>query len=139
VAEGRQVLRQAFKDLEQEVPDSARRLIRNLRHPKARWVRAPLGALCVVGGVFSFLPVLGVWMLPLGLLLIAHDVAFLRKPVGLFTIWGVRKFAAAKRRVAGRSKATEGAAADGRARRFGPTFLQRRRHRWRPRSATPGR
>jgi hypothetical protein len=26
-------------------------------------------------------------MLPLGLLLIAHDVAFLRQPVGLSTLW----------------------------------------------------
>jgi hypothetical protein len=43
---------------------------------------------------FSFLPVLGIWMLPLGLLLIACDVPFLRKPVGHFTISAVRKWTA---------------------------------------------
>ena len=30
-----------------------------MRHPDARWVRIPIGLLCVVGGVFAFLPVLG--------------------------------------------------------------------------------
>ena len=43
---------------------------------------------------FWFLPVLGLWMLPFGLLLIAYDVPFLRKPVGYFTIWGAEKWAA---------------------------------------------
>jgi hypothetical protein len=94
VPQGKQVLRQAFKHLEREVPDFGARVIRSLRHPEARWVRIPLGALCIVGGVFSFLPVLGIWMLPLGFLLIACDVPFLRKPVGHFTIWAVRKWTA---------------------------------------------
>jgi hypothetical protein len=47
-----------------------------------------------VGGFFWFLPVLGLWMLPLGLLLLAYDVPFLRKPVGYFTIWGAEKWVA---------------------------------------------
>jgi hypothetical protein len=41
-----------------------------------------VAVLSIVGGVFSFLPMLGLWILPLGLLLLAHDVPFLRKPVG---------------------------------------------------------
>ena len=49
-----------------------------LLKPSSRWVRIPSGALLVVGGVFSFLPVLGVWMLPLGLALLAEDVPALR-------------------------------------------------------------
>jgi hypothetical protein len=93
VPEGKRVLRDAFKRLEQEVPERVARIFRKLRHPDARWFRIPLGLLCVVGGVFSFLPVLGLWMLPLGLLLIAYDVPVLRKPVGHFTIWGVAKSA----------------------------------------------
>lgn len=43
-----------------------------------------------------FLPVLGINFLPLGLLLIAQDVTFLRKPVGLAVIWLVRKWIALK-------------------------------------------
>src|SRR3954471_22866607 len=77
--------------LEQEVPERVARIIRNLRHPDARWVRIPIGLLCIVAGFFSFLPVLGLWMLPLGLLLLAYDVPFLRKPVGYFTIWSAEK------------------------------------------------
>jgi hypothetical protein len=99
VPQGKLVLRQAFKHLEQEMPDRLARILRNLRHPDARWIRIPIGLLCVVGGVFSFLPVLGIWMLPLGLLLIAYDVPFLRKPVGHFTIWGVQKWTAFRQRL----------------------------------------
>ncbi|MEY9284955.1 hypothetical protein ABIA03_006147 [Bradyrhizobium yuanmingense] len=46
-----------------------------LLKPSSRWVRIPSGTLLVVGGVLSILPVLGVWMLPLGLALLAEDVA----------------------------------------------------------------
>ncbi|UPK39412.1 hypothetical protein IVB18_20650 [Bradyrhizobium sp. 186] len=49
-----------------------------LLKPSSRWVRIPSGALFIVGGVLSFLPVLGIWMLPLGLALLAEDVPALR-------------------------------------------------------------
>ena len=97
VSEGKRILRQAFRDLERELPERLARVVRRLRHPDARWIRMPVGLLAVVGGVFSFLPVLGIWMLPIGLLLIAYDVPFLRMPVGYFTIWGMEKWAAFRR------------------------------------------
>jgi hypothetical protein len=40
-----------------------------------------MGLLLILGGILSILPGLGTWMLPLGLLLIALDVPFLRKPI----------------------------------------------------------
>ena len=46
----------------------------------------------VAGGVFSFLPVLGIWMLPLGLLLLAIDLVFLQGPVNLAIVRGTRKW-----------------------------------------------
>ena len=49
---------------------------------------------CSLGGVFSILPGLGIWMLPLGLLLMASDVPFLRRPVGHLTIRGADRWAA---------------------------------------------
>ncbi len=98
----RATLRLAFKRLEGEVPTQAATVIRSMRHPRAQWVRIPVGILLVLGGVFSFLPVLGVWMLPLGLLFIAYDVPFLRRPIGRFTIWAANRWAALRRRVAGR-------------------------------------
>jgi hypothetical protein len=93
VPEGKRVLRQAFKRLELEVPESLGRALRWLRHPASRAVRVPVGILFVLGGIFSILPGLGIWMLPCGLLLLAADVPFLRKPVGRFTIWGAEKWA----------------------------------------------
>ena len=95
---GRAVLRQAFRHLEHEVPGKVARVLRNLRHPAARWIRLPVGVLFVVGGIFSILPFLGIWMLPLGLLLMAYDIPFLQKPVGRFTIWAVHKWALLRQR-----------------------------------------
>ena len=48
--------------------------------------------LLVLGGIFSFLPVLGIWMLPLGLLLLALDLVFLQGPVNTAVVRGTRKW-----------------------------------------------
>jgi hypothetical protein len=95
---GRAVLRQAFRRLEHEVPGKVARVLRSLRHPDSRWVRIPAGILLILGGIFSILPFLGLWMLPLGLLLIAYDIPILQKPVGRFTLWAVHKWAAFRQR-----------------------------------------
>ena len=60
------------------------------RRPSSRLVRMPVGALLTVGGVFSFLPILGVWMLPIGLMLLAVDVPPLQGPVAGTIIRGER-------------------------------------------------
>lgn len=62
-----------------------------LLKPSSRWVRIPSGALLVVGGVLSFLPVLGFWMLPLGLALLAEDVPALRSSRSRVLDWVERK------------------------------------------------
>jgi hypothetical protein len=53
-----------------------------LRRPNMALIRVPVGFLLILGGVFSFLPILGAWMLPLGLLVLAIDIPPLKKPVG---------------------------------------------------------
>lgn len=60
------------------LPPRLAAIVDYLLQPSSRWVRIPSGALLVVGGVLSFLPVLGIWMLPLGLALLAEDVPALR-------------------------------------------------------------
>ena len=80
-------LDEAFDQLEREVPDSVTRAIRWMRQPQARLVRIPLGIVCILGSFLWFLPVLGIWFLPLGLLLIALDVPFLRRPIGRMTLY----------------------------------------------------
>lgn len=84
---GREKLNQAYEGLEHETPDKVSRAIRWLRSPGSRWVRLPLGVLLIIGGFFGFLPILGFEFIPLGLLLIAQDVPFLREPIGNFTLW----------------------------------------------------
>ncbi|PZO01233.1 MAG: hypothetical protein DCF30_07895 [Hyphomicrobiales bacterium] len=84
---GQQELRAAFKRLEEKLPNRLASALRWLRHPASRWARLPAGLALILGGIFSFLPLLGVWMLPLGLMLIAADVPFLRRPMARFTMW----------------------------------------------------
>jgi hypothetical protein len=38
------------------------------------FIRILLGALLVLGGILGFLPILGFWMLPLGLAILALDI-----------------------------------------------------------------
>lgn len=84
---GKEVLDEALDKLERETPDRVTRMIRWLRTPEARAVRLPIGILCIIASMFWFLPVVGIEFLPIGLLLIAVDVPFLRRPVGLFILW----------------------------------------------------
>jgi hypothetical protein len=65
--------------LKQKMPDSLARAIGWLVSPAAALIRLPLALFFIAGGVFSFLPLLGIWMLPLGILLIAIDVAWVRR------------------------------------------------------------
>lgn len=88
--DSRRISRQ-FDRIQRKVPFSAR-LLEWLRRPGARLVRVPLGILLILGGIFSFLPVLGIWMLPMGLLLLALDVALLRTPVSFALVRGSRKW-----------------------------------------------
>jgi hypothetical protein len=44
-----------------------------LRDPERRWLRVPIGIALILGGTVGFLPVLGFWMIPLGLSLLALD------------------------------------------------------------------
>jgi hypothetical protein len=92
--DGRKELDQAYEQLEEEVPNRVSRAIRWLRDPEARWIRIPLGVLFILGGLLWFLPVVGIEMLPIGLLLIAQDIPFLRKPVGRAMLWLERQWVA---------------------------------------------
>ena len=51
----------------------------------------------ILAGFVGFLPILGFWMVPLGLLLIAQDVPFLQRPILRLIEWGERKWKELKR------------------------------------------
>ena len=57
------------------------RLLQTTLAPGAVWVRVSLAIVLMAGGFVGFLPILGFWMLPLGLALLAIDVPFLRRPM----------------------------------------------------------
>lgn len=91
MSKGKDRINRQFDRIQRKVPFSAR-LLEWLRRPATKFIRIPIGVLLIVGGVFSFLPILGLWMLPLGLLLLALDVAFLRTPVSAAILRGTRKW-----------------------------------------------
>lgn len=83
----RDILDRAFDSLERAMPRVVGPWIHRVRQPRARYFRIPIGLLSVAGGCLWFLPVLGAWMLPLGLLLLSQDVHVLRRPAGRLTLW----------------------------------------------------
>lgn len=95
-AEAKAELDRHFEWIAERLPEKGARFVRWVRQPSSRWVRIPLALLLVVGGILSFLPILGLWMLPLGLLLIAQDVPFLQKPLADALGWAERKWMARK-------------------------------------------
>lgn len=73
-------LERQFERISRQVPAS-RGFLDWVRKPGLHLVRIPLAIVLILGGIFSFLPVLGIWMLPLGLLVLAVDIPPLRRPV----------------------------------------------------------
>ena len=87
-------LNRQFDRVEQKLPRTGKAWAQWLRKPRLTWVRIGAGILLIVGGLLSFLPVLGLWMLPAGLTLIALDVPFLRKPMARLIAGGLEKWEA---------------------------------------------
>ena len=81
-----------FAWFEKKLPPGPAKFVSWVRKPTSIYVRIPLAFLLVVGGFLSFLPVLGLWMLPLGLLLFAQDIPPLQKPMAQALGWIERKW-----------------------------------------------
>ncbi|KAB1073360.1 hypothetical protein [Methylobacterium planeticum] len=80
--------------LSEKMPDNLRRAVDWLREPSRLWIRVIAAILLILGGIFSILPVLGLWMLPLGLALLAQDVPVLKVPMERAARWIEAKWAA---------------------------------------------
>ena len=63
-----------------------------LREPSRYVIRFAVGILLVLGGIFSILPVLGIWMLPLGLALLAEDMPGLKPVLERAVRWSERRW-----------------------------------------------
>jgi hypothetical protein len=86
-------LEEELDRLQQRLPDGVSRMMRKVRSPEAARYRVPAGIALTAGGVLGFLPILGFWMLPLGLVVLAQDVPAMQPPVArlLAKINGKRK------------------------------------------------
>jgi purine-cytosine permease-like protein len=60
---------------------------RKLPLPQSRWMRILIGILLVVFGIFGFLPILGFWMIPLGLLVLSYEFAIVRRWRRRLGVW----------------------------------------------------
>jgi hypothetical protein len=85
-------LERYFDVIEQHLPNWLARFLHWLRQPSMLLARIFVSLLLLVGGVFAFLPILGFWMLPLGLIIIAQDLPFLQSPLVRVFQWVERKW-----------------------------------------------
>jgi hypothetical protein len=72
--------RKQIDRLLRHLPKPISRAVSWLLRPQLIWLRVPLGVALIIGGIFAFLPILGLWMLPLGALLLAEDIPAVRAP-----------------------------------------------------------
>jgi hypothetical protein len=80
-------LARAYDVIDRHTPDWMDGIIRWLRSPASRWIRIPLGLLFVIGGFLWFLPIVGIEMLPIGLLLLAQDVPLIKGFAARMVLW----------------------------------------------------
>jgi purine-cytosine permease-like protein len=53
--------------------------LKRIPTPKTKLGRIVLGVLLIIGGILGFLPILGFWMIPLGLVILSHDFHIVRR------------------------------------------------------------
>ena len=59
--------------------------------PKSRLARMSVDTALIGGGFLGFLPILGFWMVPLGLVILSHDSATVRRWRRRMSVWWGRK------------------------------------------------
>jgi hypothetical protein len=55
--------------------------------PESRWLRVLLGIALIFGGLLGFLPILGFWMIPLGLIVLSIDFHPIRRLRRRIQVW----------------------------------------------------
>ncbi|MFS8051607.1 MULTISPECIES: hypothetical protein [Rhizobium] len=59
--------------------------------PRSRLARLGVGLALIFGGCLGFLPVLGFWMLPLGFVVLSHDLPLVRRWRRRLAVWWTRR------------------------------------------------
>lgn len=90
-----QMMTEILKDMPMAEPDFQQRISlfgRVVPLPQSRMLRISIGILLVIGGILGFLPILGFWMIPLGILVLSYEFAMVRRWRRRSTVWwGSRK------------------------------------------------
>ena len=73
------------------LPRHLKAATRYLICPRSAWMRRAAAILLICGGLLGFLPILGLWMLPVGLLLLAEDVPPLKSATTRILDWVGRR------------------------------------------------
>jgi hypothetical protein len=59
--------------------------------PRSRTGRIVTGTALVGGGILGFLPILGFWMVPLGFIVLSHDIPAVRRRRRRLSVWWIRR------------------------------------------------
>jgi len=87
-----QDLDEHLERFQSRLPAWAAKAIGWLWRPRFHWVRLPVGIVLILGGIVGFLPILGFWMVPLGLIVMAKDIPPLQPALVRFLDWVERKW-----------------------------------------------
>jgi len=60
--------------------------------PRSRLARISTGSAFILFGIFGFLPILGFWMVPVGLIILSYDVAAVRLLRRRLEVWWHRRW-----------------------------------------------
>ena len=71
---------------------------RHFHLPASAFARMLIGGLMVIGGFYGFLPILGFWMIPVGVLILSIDIHPIRRLRRRFSVWRERRKREAFRR-----------------------------------------
>ena len=87
--------------------------------PRSRMLRILIGVMLVISGLFGFLPILGFWMVPLGMLVLSIDIPRVRRWRRRFAVWFHRRYPRLAARLNPGGPATGNGAENGGAERTG--------------------
>nr|WP_306266658.1 hypothetical protein [Pararhizobium sp. IMCC3301] len=59
--------------------------------PRSQLARMSLGVVFLLFGLVGFLPIVGFWMIPVGLIILSYDVPFLRRQTRRLSVWWGRR------------------------------------------------
>lgn len=64
---------------------------REFTMPRSRALRIVIGIVLILGGILGFLPILGFWMIPIGLLVLSYEFALVRRHRRRLVVWWERR------------------------------------------------